>query len=184
MTNLTELKLSASRRFELRVVGESFYQPALRRLVETGRPMRSDPGNQPGWNDDAYEARVSLQPEPTNAHDPNAIRVADANGETLGYLSRDDAIEYKSCFNLLAEHGRMAVCRARAWAPGPEATVTLTLDVFRPRTVLAGLRKALGTVDAKGARAGAAAAVKKPGCLGVIVAVVFAVAIPIWFVLP
>jgi hypothetical protein len=67
----------------LAVVGESFYQDALRRTAAICNP--------------GQEGRPSFQAivirEPNNPHDSNAIAVYSAHGQ-LGHLSRDDAIEY------------------------------------------------------------------------------------------
>jgi NAD-dependent DNA ligase len=52
--------------------------------------------------------KAVLVPEPTNQHDPNAIRVLLWAGRTwalAGYLSRTDAAAYQSVFRWLAAHG-------------------------------------------------------------------------------
>jgi hypothetical protein len=54
-----------------------------------------------------------LMPEPTNAFDPNAIRVVAEGADTIGYLSREDAVHYASVFDLLTKHNRVGMCRAQ-----------------------------------------------------------------------
>jgi len=56
------------------VVGGSFYQEALARVASTAN-----------WGDDGWVVGAQLCAEPSNAHDPNAVRVA-VRGETVGYL--------------------------------------------------------------------------------------------------
>jgi HIRAN domain-containing protein len=63
------------------VVGESSYQPAIRKAC--------------GWSpgtDTHFDCFAELVPEPTNPYDPNAVRV-DIDGACVGYLSRADAVE-------------------------------------------------------------------------------------------
>jgi hypothetical protein len=76
------------------VVGESHYQDALRATREVcdgefeGRP--------------AFTA--ALVPEPQNPFDENAIAVWGPRGR-LGYLSRDDALEYREVFDEIRRRG-------------------------------------------------------------------------------
>ena len=60
----------------LGAVGESQYQPALKRVAETGRIC---------W--------ATLVPEPENPFDPSAV-VVKIQGEIVAYLSRNDARRY------------------------------------------------------------------------------------------
>jgi hypothetical protein len=79
------------------IVGESNYQGRLRIVCKTsGRSFTA-----------------AILAEPNNAYDPNAIRVAAESGDTIGYLSREDAVRYKPAFDLLARHGHMGSCQAR-----------------------------------------------------------------------
>ncbi len=61
----------------LGAVGESHYQPALRRAARGGRLC---------W--------ATLLPEPDNPFDSNAV-VVQIGGETVGYLTRSDARRYQ-----------------------------------------------------------------------------------------
>lgn len=53
------------------VVGESHYQDALRRMAAS-----------------ATTARVTVEGEPSDPFDKNAVRIANDAGETLGYLAK------------------------------------------------------------------------------------------------
>lgn len=66
----------------LEVVGESFYQDALWRLVGGFQPERV-----------SHPCQATLLPEPTNRYDENAIEVLIA-GHLVGHLSREDAVMY------------------------------------------------------------------------------------------
>jgi hypothetical protein len=66
-------------RRNISVVGESNYQPALRKV--SGAPASGE------WS---YECSAQLIPEPTNPHDPKAVMVQ-VDGECVGYLSRHNA---------------------------------------------------------------------------------------------
>lgn len=68
----------------LEVVGESFHQDALARAAQN-----ADLGDE-GWL-----VAAQLCAEPANPQDPNAVRVNVA-GETVGYLSRSDAVRFSA----------------------------------------------------------------------------------------
>jgi HIRAN domain len=98
------------------VVGESNYQPAIRKAC----------GWKPG-TDTHFECFAELVPEPTNLHDPNAVRV-DINGTCVGYLSRADAVELGPAIReALSEHGSGLV---RAVIAGHAVGDTDNLGVF------------------------------------------------------
>lgn len=98
------------------VVGESNYQPAIRKAC----------GWEPG-TDTHFECFAALVPEPTNRYDPNAARV-DIDGACAGYLSRADAVELGPAIDeALAEHGSGLV---RAIIAGRAAGETDNLGVF------------------------------------------------------
>jgi hypothetical protein len=69
--------------FAIDVVGEGSYQPALARICG-GR--REESAN--------LEVEACLRYEDSNPYDPLAIRV-DIEGETVGYLSRENARMYR-----------------------------------------------------------------------------------------
>jgi len=98
------------------VVGESNYQPAIRKACcwESG-------------TDTHLECFAELVPEPNNRYDPNAVRV-DIDGACVGYLSRADAVELGPAIEeALAEHGSGLV---RAVIAGRAAGETDNLGVF------------------------------------------------------
>ena len=78
------------------IVGESNYQGRLRNISMSGRSFTA-----------------VLMPEPTNAFDPHAIRVVAEGGDTIGYLSKEDAVHYAPVFELLTQHNRVGACRAQ-----------------------------------------------------------------------
>jgi hypothetical protein len=65
------------------IVGESHYQDVLEKLAGG----RTEEGV-------AVEYDARLVPERKNPYDPNAVRV-DIKGQTVGYLSREDAKLYR-----------------------------------------------------------------------------------------
>lgn len=67
--------------FDTEVVGESNYQKALKEITKAI-------GGKAPWPADAI-----VIPEPKNPHDMNAVRV-DISEQTVGYLSREDAIAF------------------------------------------------------------------------------------------
>jgi hypothetical protein len=73
----------------LSAVGESQYQPALRRVAKSGRLC---------W--------ATLVAEPDNPFDSNAVAVQ-IQGETVAYLSRTDARRYQSRLRTLTEPMRV-----------------------------------------------------------------------------
>ena len=87
---------SATGTCNFNIVGESHYQGRLRNICTSGRSFT-----------------VLLMPEPTNAVDPNAIRVVAEGADTIGYLSKEDAVHYAPMFELLARHNHVGTCRAR-----------------------------------------------------------------------
>ena len=75
-------------------------------------------------------------PEPTNAVDPNAIRVVAEGADTIGYLSREDAVHYAPVFALLARHNHVGICQARlTGGTGAKRSFGVLLD-FRDRDEL------------------------------------------------
>jgi hypothetical protein len=87
---------SAAGSCNFNIVGEASYQGRLRNISASGRSFTA-----------------VLMPEPTNAFDPNAIRVVEEGADTIGYLSKEDAVYYAPVFELLARHKRVGTCRAQ-----------------------------------------------------------------------
>lgn len=67
--------------FPLEIVGESNYQPALKRAR-----AQSDGHSR--------IVNVSVVREADNPYDGNAVKVVNANGDTIGYLARPEAARY------------------------------------------------------------------------------------------
>jgi hypothetical protein len=104
----------------LSVVGESFYQDALRRLAGGIA------------SNGIFTAR--LVPEPTNPHDPNAVAVC-AEGtdlERVGYLSRKVARQYQP---RLIRHGLPVRCPAKLNS-GSAGIIGVVLDFEEVRDAL------------------------------------------------
>jgi hypothetical protein len=109
------------------IVGESHYQPELRRIAKRGRSFLAVP-----------------TAEPTNSYDPNAIRVCAEGGRTIGYLSRENAIEYKEVFGLLAAHNHVAACRAKLIGGTPgKPTFGVLLNLRDTEELLTDIRDTL-----------------------------------------
>jgi hypothetical protein len=99
------------------VVGESFYQPAL--VAITGRH---------DWTEVRHPCTAVLVLEPSNPHDPNAVRV-EIGKQLVGYLSRTDAISYGPYLRRLARFHRLPCCQALISGRGPDSD-TQHMGVF------------------------------------------------------
>jgi len=112
----TETRLSFNDE-RVRVAGVSHYQDELLALVgDTGAGRVR------------HQASATLEPEPDNPHDPEAVKVF-LEGRHVGYLSREDARRYGPAVRLLREHDRVVACDAFVGGRGPDAT-TDNLGVF------------------------------------------------------
>lgn len=76
----TAADLAPGRGWTVDVVGESQFQPALKRLK--------------GNHEHDRKVVAHLVPDPGNAHDPNAVCV-EIGGHLVGYLPRERAAEYR-----------------------------------------------------------------------------------------
>jgi hypothetical protein len=81
---------------------------------------------------------VKLVPENTNPYDPQAVRI-DAAGNTLAYLSRHDAQEYRKLLAAAGHSDEVVECNARVrggWNRGPddqgEFGIYLDLPLYGP----------------------------------------------------
>ena len=112
---------------DFHIVGESNYQPELRRVAKSGRTFLA-----------------VLMPEPSNPRDPNAIRVVAEGGRTVGYLDRGYAVEYGEAFSLLATYGRVGACRAKLiGGVGEKRSFGVMLNLKDPETILTDIRDTL-----------------------------------------
>jgi hypothetical protein len=82
------------------VVGESFYQDALKRVSKC-----------PPVGDHRYECSAKLVLEPDNPHDKFAVRV-EVDGKLVGYLPRGSARRFNKRLRAMAERGQPAICMA------------------------------------------------------------------------
>jgi hypothetical protein len=106
--------------FEMGIVGEGYYGVEIRRIA--GRPQAGGA---------SVEFTVTLLPEPTNQYDPNAVVVLSDRSRTIGYLSREHAVDYAPVFTALAAHGQVAQCRAKMFGgtkAKPNIGVWLDID--------------------------------------------------------
>ena len=109
------------------IVGESNYQPALRRIAKRGRSFRA-----------------VLIPEPSNPYDPNAIRVCAEGGGTIGHLSRENALEYREVFALLSRYDHVGACRAKLIGGTPgKPTFGVLIDLRDAEELLTDIRDTL-----------------------------------------
>jgi HIRAN domain len=104
----------------VRVVGVSHYQPAIRAACGAAAATSDQPVR--------VECRATLVPEPDNPHDPQAIAVH-VDGQTVGYLARDEHPRWRDIVETLAGHGRVAACEAMIAGRGA-GSETDNLGVF------------------------------------------------------
>ncbi len=122
----------------LAVVGESHYQAALRNAVH-GRAAGAD-------FDDHLPVTAVLVPEPTNPHDPNAVRVdvrSDAGPATVGYLAREVAVHYQPAL-LALDANHYGTCAARITGGG-EKCYGIYLHLAGPELMLFANRSKRGS---------------------------------------
>lgn len=86
--------------FDFEIVGESNYQNTLKKLAGDHSDQSPD-----------KECQAILVPEDDNRYDQNAIR-ADIDGQTVGYLSRDDAPRFRRRLGAKKIGGRQTRCAA------------------------------------------------------------------------
>lgn len=109
------------------IVGESNYQPMLRRIAKHGRNFRA-----------------LLIPEPNNPYDPNAIAVWAEGDGRIGYLSRENALEYREVFAFLTERQHVGLCRAKLIGGTPgKRTYGVLIDLRETESLLTDLRDSL-----------------------------------------
>lgn len=91
----------------LEVAGEFAREASIIKVIG-GRPS-------PERDVEVENVPMTLVPEPTNAHDSNAVLVQ-VNGLAVGYLSKEDAKEYRQPLARLAASGCAAATVGRIWA--------------------------------------------------------------------
>lgn len=85
------------------VAGESYYEDALRAVL--GPEVTSGIERM---------TLARLVPEPSNAHDRNAVAVQ-IDGQTVGYLPREDAARFQPMLSELGARGLVAETTCRVW---------------------------------------------------------------------
>ena len=113
-------------KFDVIVVGVSFYQAVLKNIF--GKSCKKG-------HDVFTEAEII--PYDDNPHDKNAVRV-DINGETVGHLSRKNAILWRSKM-ISDKHSGAVKCPAKIrldknFAEGGSYGVWLNLDLSLPNS--------------------------------------------------
>lgn len=107
-----------------RVAGESHH---FRDLAHLAGPAASG----------ERELTASLQREPGNRHDPNAVKVV-IEGRLVGYLPRGDAPAYQVPLQLIEQKGRLATCKARLWwsREYDDFLASVSLDLADPAQIV------------------------------------------------
>lgn len=116
-------------RFPVPAVGTSNYVPALLQVA----------GVDPAAEHLEAEIPVRIAAEPTNVHDPRAVRIADGDGGTLAYLPRADAEDYHDAVAALETRRGPLLVRARLGGSrrGEGWRIGVTLDLPGPRALSA-----------------------------------------------
>lgn len=94
----------ALNQFDFEVVGESYYQPALAKLA-ADHPAISSGANE------IKPLTAHLIPDDYNEYDDNAVRV-EINGLHIGYLSREDARNFRRRLGAKKLTGQITTCGA------------------------------------------------------------------------
>jgi len=112
--------------YELAIVGESHYMAELRALGS----RRSDSGL-------PLEFIATLLREPTNPYDANAIVVLSDRGKPIGYLSKEDALDYGPALVAIETQNKTAQCRAKLVGGTKEKrNIGVWLDIDPPGELL------------------------------------------------
>lgn len=114
--------LEGGGRRTLPAVGESNYQPAIERARRKAKRI----------DDAMFETTATLQREPKNKYDPNAVQVL-LDGRLAAYLSREDAVRFQALLQRYEDEGE--VVQARALIVGGDSdrpSLGVFLDVADP----------------------------------------------------
>jgi hypothetical protein len=130
------------------VVGESYRQEVLRSVATRTTDsspflvdVTGDPRRIAETELDKRWFRAVLVPEPSNEYDRNAVAVHAEGVGQIGYLSREDALEYRPVIAALRNKGALGTCPAfliGGTAGKPSYGAILCLS--DPEQVLADLR--------------------------------------------
>lgn len=147
--------------FSVPIVGEARYQD------EIGRAAR----NASKGDDGVPVVPVALVREPSNAYDSNTVRVVDPNRKTLGYLSRQLALQYTPVLARLEAAGGAVVCQARVFGGTPEKpSLGVWLDLCGVEQLEVHLRSAGRWQDAVKTPPVAPLTAQRRGCLPALLA--------------
>ena len=113
-------KIRGNGRYEVDVVGESFYADSFTELARRHRPEH---------NDDESFGDAVLTLEDDNPHDKNAVAVH-IEGLQVGYLSREMAADFRQAIQRDGlQHHRQFAAAARLYWGGEEALQSVTIDL-------------------------------------------------------
>ena len=115
-----------TRDFSVEIVGESNYQPALKKARESVKDYAGT-----GY------IKAVLAREPANQYDENAIVVMTDTMDTIGYLKRDLASEYQPAFALWEGAGYLLHCQAKLvnGRRGRRDIIGAWLDLATPKDI-------------------------------------------------
>jgi hypothetical protein len=84
---------------------------------------------------------AALVPDPKNAYDPDAIGVyISQGGPRVGYLSRDDAAQYRDVGKALTTRKAIGTCRAKLiGGTADKPSIGVALDLADPAVTLAAI---------------------------------------------
>ena len=116
-------------RRSISVVGESNYQPALRKV--SGAPASG------AWK---FTGVAYLVPEPTNPHDPKAVMIQ-VDGECVGYLSRRNASVFGPRVRKIIERERELKCEAFIGRGADHQNIGIKLHFPRDHSIFTPLAK-------------------------------------------
>jgi hypothetical protein len=86
--------------YHCEIVGESFYQPAIKRLAGTDNEHVNE-----------KEFKAFIVPDNDNRHDDRAVRI-DIEGMTVGHLSREDARSFRRRLKSKNLTDQITLCKA------------------------------------------------------------------------
>ena len=117
--------------FDLPIVGESHYLSALEGLDAGRRRLGL-----------AVEFDAYLIHDHENAYDPNATAVYAVDHGQIGYLSREDAVEYREAMNALEKVRRFPGCKAKLIGGTPgKPNLGVLLDLPDPDALMSTARE-------------------------------------------
>jgi hypothetical protein len=146
------VRFKEMRQYNQKVVGESNYQDALEQIAADYENVFID--------------TVELLLEDKNKYDSNAVAVT-VDGETVGYLSRDDAVKYRQRLAELNYTDIIGVCVGKLIGGGEDKSYGIVLDLdldnFEVKDSYIPSSKIINTQPAKPPQP---AKNKNSGCLG------------------